>query len=50
MLAVKPAFCGSVIHPLSVGPGLTQFAVMPRPDSSLAAAMTIRSSAPFDAP
>lgn len=40
----------SSIQPVSTGPGLTSFAVMPAPASSRAAAITMRSSAPSPAP
>ncbi len=39
-----------VIHPVSIGPGLTTLARMPRDPSSTAAAMTMRSRAPLLAP
>lgn len=40
----------SSIHPVSIGPGLTTLADISRGPSSRAAEMTIRSSAPLDAP
>ncbi|BAS15346.1 hypothetical protein AHiyo8_36490 [Arthrobacter sp. Hiyo8] len=40
----------SSIHPVSIGPGFTTFARTPRPASSTADAVTIRSRAPLLAP
>ncbi len=49
-IAVSCVRTGSVIHPVPTGPGLMTFEEMPRWASSLAAAMTMRSSAPLLAP
>src|SRR5699024_6548074 len=46
----SPLLVASSIHPVSIGPGLTAFAEMLLSPSSRAAEMTMRSSAPFEAP
>ena len=48
--AAAPRSCSGVIQPVSTGPGFTTFAVIRRSASSLAAASTMRSSAPLLAP
>lgn len=47
LFANTAALMPSSIHPVSLAPGLITFAVMPRGASSVAAAITIRSSAPL---
>ena len=47
---VVACLISGVIHPVSIGPGLTTLARMPRDPSSTAAAMTMRSRAPLLAP